>query len=363
VAFILAVISWSYYAFVYVVCFLAVESMAERVIFLFLYHLILILFIWSYLKTIFAPKCETPQSWKLSKAMSERLIQAKSEEEWKNLLELYIVEMEISVMQRSVQGAIRYCDKCQAIKPDRSHHCSVCGTCILKMDHHCPWVNNCVAFNNYKFFMLFLGYALTYTVFLACCVFRYFVQFWTDGLSDTKAAEGQGKFHILFLFFVSVMFCISVSSLFWYHVYLVLQNRSTLEQFRAPYFATGPDEAGWSLGKRNNFQEVFGDRVLYWFLPIETTIGDGLTFPTRINSANLEANYQSTGQRPPLVMASPAANAVRGRSKDISYIDEDNPTQAHHGHNGVKHTEVILDTDERIQVKVSKLPKHDLMHH
>ena len=89
--------------------------------------------------------------------------------------------------------------------------------------------------------------------------------------------------------------------------------------------------------------------------------GDGLTFPTRINSANIEATYQSTGQRPPLVMASPAANAVRGRSKDISYIDED-PTQPHH-FNGVKHTEVILDTDERIQVKVSKLPKHDLMHH
>ena len=50
------------------------------------------------------------------------------------------------------------------------------------------------------------------------------------------------------------MFCISVSSLFWYHVYLVLSNRSTLEQFRAPYFATGPDENGWGLGKRNNFQ-------------------------------------------------------------------------------------------------------------
>ena len=76
-AFILAVISWSYYAFVYVVCFLAVESMVERVIFLFLYHLILILFIWSYLKTIFAPKCETPPSWKLSKAMSERLVQVR----------------------------------------------------------------------------------------------------------------------------------------------------------------------------------------------------------------------------------------------------------------------------------------------
>ena len=106
-AFILAVISWSYYAFVYVVCFLTVENMAERVIFLIIYHIILILFVWSYIKTIFAPTCETPQSWKLSKAMSERLSKANSEEEWKNLLELYIVEMEISVMQRSLQGAIR----------------------------------------------------------------------------------------------------------------------------------------------------------------------------------------------------------------------------------------------------------------
>jgi len=356
VAFISAVIGWSYYAFVVVVCFQTVESLAEKIIFLIFYHLILTLFVWSYFKTIFAPKCETPPKWKLSPAMVERLGKAHSEEEWKNLLELYVVEMEVSVMQRSIQGAIRYCEKCQAVKPDRAHHCSVCGSCILKMDHHCPWVNNCVAFNNYKFFMLFLGYALVYTVYLALCNFKYFILFWTDGL---KSEDGAGKFHILFLFFVSVMFCISVSSLFWYHVYLVLSNRSTLEQFRAPYFASGPDENGWGLGKRNNFQEVFGDRPLLWFFPVQTSIGDGLTFPTRINTTNIEANYQSTNSRPPLAetMASPAAKAVRGRSKDISYIDED-PSQL----NGVKHTEIVMDSDERIQVKVSKLPKkHDLM--
>ena len=128
--------------------------------------------------------------------------------------------------------------------------------------------------------MLFLGYALLYTVFLACCNLKYFVKFWADGLQDTAVAEGQGKFHILFLFFVSVMFCISVSSLFWYHVFLVLNNRSTLEQFRAPYFANGqPDEAGWSLGKRNNFQEVFGDRPILWFLPIQVYISALKIFP------------------------------------------------------------------------------------
>lgn len=39
-----------------------------------------------------------------------------------------------------MNGSLRFCDKCLIIKPDRSHHCSVCGTCVLKMDHHCPWV-------------------------------------------------------------------------------------------------------------------------------------------------------------------------------------------------------------------------------
>jgi len=41
------------------------------------------------------------------------------------------------------------------------------------------------------------------------------------------------------------------------------------------------DPNGWSLGKINNLREVFGDSVCTWLIPIKSSIGDGLSFPTR----------------------------------------------------------------------------------
>lgn len=111
----------------------------------------------------------------------------------------------------------------------------------------------------------------------------------------------MGRFHLLFLFFAALMFAVSLNSLFFYHCYLVLHNRSTLgkkkeyiytyalkvmyytkeivvnfylhwlvEAFRPPMFLAGKDKDGFSLGKYNNFQEVFGDNARLWFLPIFT---------------------------------------------------------------------------------------------
>ncbi|CAI7795049.1 unnamed protein product, partial [Closterium sp. NIES-53] len=50
---------------------------------------------------------------------------------------------------------VRWCDKCQNLKPPLTHHCHICERCVLKMDHHCPWMHNCIGLRNYRYFFLF----------------------------------------------------------------------------------------------------------------------------------------------------------------------------------------------------------------
>ena len=49
----------------------------------------------------------------------DMLAAAKSEEEWKSILTEVTSHLGCSVKQRSVQNAVRYCEKCLCIKPDR----------------------------------------------------------------------------------------------------------------------------------------------------------------------------------------------------------------------------------------------------
>ncbi|XP_070609008.1 palmitoyltransferase ZDHHC16 isoform X2 [Erythrolamprus reginae] len=53
-------------------------------------------------------------------------------------------------------AAVSICKKCIAPKPARTHHCSICNRCVLKMDHHCPWLNNCVGHYNHRYFYSFM---------------------------------------------------------------------------------------------------------------------------------------------------------------------------------------------------------------
>jgi hypothetical protein len=48
------------------------------------------------------------------------------------------------------------CASCETARPARSKHCRLCGHCVRRFDHHCPWINNDVAENNHRYFLLFL---------------------------------------------------------------------------------------------------------------------------------------------------------------------------------------------------------------
>lgn len=65
-----------------------------------------------------------------------------------------------------IPEAVSICKKCISPKPPRTHHCSVCNRCILKMDHHCPWLNNCVGHWNHRYFFMYMIYTVVGCTFL-----------------------------------------------------------------------------------------------------------------------------------------------------------------------------------------------------
>ena len=80
----------------------------------------------------------------------------------------------MSIVLPSKDSPQSICGKCDSYKPPRSHHCRICGRCIVRMDHHCPWMNNCIGANNQKHFILFLIYTWLLSAYsLSLCVIQY----------------------------------------------------------------------------------------------------------------------------------------------------------------------------------------------
>jgi len=161
------------------------------------------------------------------------------------------------------------------------------------MDHHCPWVNNCVGFHNYKYFVLFLSYGSLYCLFVTGTSLKYFIAFWMNAsMESTKIIS----FHVLFLFFAAVMFAMSLSGLAFYHFYLSYKNRTTLESFRAPIFISGQDNHGYNLGARENLHQIFGSGIRA-FLPITNASSEDYERPNgylwRTRTGHRQSNYST----------------------------------------------------------------------
>ncbi|KAI9343417.1 DHHC palmitoyltransferase-domain-containing protein [Zopfochytrium polystomum] len=197
-------------------------------------------------------------------------------------------------LQVKRDGTRRFCHKCSRFKPDRSHHCSTCRTCVLKMDHHCPWINNCVGHRNYKFFYLFLLYTLLYCLFIFFTMLRQFLQA-MSAMTDSNNTEPvflpSVNLNWLMLVLLAFVFGVVLTAFLTIHTILLCTNKTTIEALEGPGYLRREDSqspgrrAGsnrthiYDVGMRENWRQVMGSRWSDWFVPVHSTLGDGESFP------------------------------------------------------------------------------------
>ncbi|KAL8275675.1 hypothetical protein Esti_000238 [Eimeria stiedai] len=121
-------------------------------------------------------------------------------------------------------GGMRVCKWCALPKPDRTHHCRVCRTCVLRMDHHCPWLANCVGWGNHKYFMLLLFYGTLTCLFVGATMMESVIRI----VGQPKAAFWE-LFAILLGstldFFLAAVLLLFGS----FHLYLLTKGMTTIE--------------------------------------------------------------------------------------------------------------------------------------
>ncbi|KAL7795332.1 DHHC palmitoyltransferase domain-containing protein [Trichoderma ceciliae] len=123
-------------------------------------------------------------------------------------------------------GEIRFCKKCQARKPDRTHHCSTCRRCVLKMDHHCPWLATCIGLRNYKAFILFLAYTTVFSFYSFAVSGTWF---WTEVMDDSKYLDTLLPVNFIMLAVMSGIIGLVVGAFTSWHVMLSCRNQTTIE--------------------------------------------------------------------------------------------------------------------------------------
>ena len=124
-------------------------------------------------------------------------------------------------------GETRFCKKCQTRKPDRAHHCSTCGRCVLKMDHHCPWLATCVGLRNYKAFLLFCSYV---TLFCWVCFGVSSTSVWDEIMDKALARDGElFSVNVVLLAVLAGIFGLVLFGFTGWHVSLAVRNQTTIE--------------------------------------------------------------------------------------------------------------------------------------
>jgi palmitoyltransferase ZDHHC2/15/20 len=143
---------------------------------------------------------------------------------------------DIQTVTVSSSGGARFCKKCQTSKPDRTHHCSTCKRCVLKMDHHCPWLATCLGHRNYKAFVLFLCYT---TLFCWACFASSGWWVWDYFSDGVYLAEEYASVNVIILAVVSGLIGLVLTGFTSWHLYLCVKGMTTIECLEKTRYLSG----------------------------------------------------------------------------------------------------------------------------
>ncbi|KAJ6785392.1 hypothetical protein PWT90_04550 [Aphanocladium album] len=114
--------------------------------------------------------------------------------------------------EKVIEAKGRWCNKCAAPKPPRSHHCRHCKRCIPRMDHHCPWTANCVSMTTFPHFLRFLVYTNLSLLVLGYLLWQRAAKLWENRFLPSYLGPSVGT--LIALSLVGLIYMVTSLALF-----------------------------------------------------------------------------------------------------------------------------------------------------
>ncbi|KAI8457114.1 DHHC palmitoyltransferase-domain-containing protein [Phakopsora pachyrhizi] len=191
---------------------------------------------------------------------------------------------------KCLKAGIKGSDGRGPIKPERTHHCRVCGICQLKYDHHCPWINQCVGLGNERYFVLFLFYLSLSSGWVVLFGWKSLIQ---SLILDEDWPYLSPRVFVILTWVLSLAMGVTISIMFIWQMVLISRAETSVESSDNDYYRKLLASKGqkfknpFDLGIYKNIQLFFnvGPGRLPWFtvflpIPISPPL-DGFRWPKR----------------------------------------------------------------------------------
>ncbi|XP_022727539.1 probable protein S-acyltransferase 19 isoform X2 [Durio zibethinus] len=131
-----------------------------------------------------------------------------------------------------------FCTLCNAEVRKFSKHCRSCDKCVDGFDHHCRWLNNCVGHKNYVTFISLMAISVVWLVMEAVVGIAVLVRCFVNKKGmETEIIDrlGNGFSRAPFATVVavctavSILACVPLGELFFFHIILVRKGITTYE--------------------------------------------------------------------------------------------------------------------------------------